>query len=345
VKQGIFIISLDFELHWGGFEKWELGRRETADGKRRWGSYFLNTREVIPRMLRLFEQHGVHVTWAGVGLLFHENRQQMEASMPQVKPTYVHRELSAYEYIRTRGIGDHEEDDPFHYAHRLIVQILNTPHQELGSHTFAHFYCNEEGQTPGQFRADLQAAQQAASRYGVRMKSLVFPRNQFNDDYLKVCFEEGFVCVRSNPVDWFWRIDTREESRWKRLNRGVDAYFPLGNKNSYALSSLVVRKGFPVCLPASRLLRPYRPKEMFLNTFKIRRIMNEMELAARAGEVYHLWWHPHNFGNFPDENLEGLSFILQHFEKMRNSFGMESLGMGELGERLAEMGEYENVRM
>jgi hypothetical protein len=331
--QGIFTISLDFELHWGGFEKWPLeisdpGIRNSDSAA--YNRYFLNTRAVILKMLQLFEQHEVHVTWAGVGMLMHENKKALVSNFPSLKPGYVHDELSAYRFIETQGIGEDERDDPFHYAHSLVKKILETPHQELGSHTFAHYYCNEEGQTLEQFRADLKAAQRAASAYGVQLQSLVFPRNQFNDAYLKVCFEEGFTSVRSNPVDWFWKIDTREESMWKRLNRGLDAYFPVGSKNTYSLSSLEIRKGYPVCIPASRLLRPYRPKELVLNQFKIKRILNEMTKAARLNEVYHLWWHPHNFGWYPEENLEGLAIILQHYEQLKNTYGMRSLSMGEL---------------
>ena len=67
---GILTISLDFELHWGGFEKWPLG---VKDGDS-YNQYFLNTRQVIPKMLELFAEHEVHVTWATVGMLFHESK-------------------------------------------------------------------------------------------------------------------------------------------------------------------------------------------------------------------------------------------------------------------------------
>jgi peptidoglycan/xylan/chitin deacetylase (PgdA/CDA1 family) len=331
---GIFTISLDFELHWGGFEKWPLkSPRSIVDSRQLtvdYGQYFLNTRKAIPQMLALFERYGVHVTWASVGMLMHNNFQSLQKNFPAIRPTYLHTELSAYSYIDQIGIGADEQQDPFHYADTLVRQILNTEHQELGSHTFSHYYCNEVGQTVEQFRADLQAAQRAASVYGVTLKSLVFPRNQFNDDYLRVCFEEGFTSVRSNPHDWFWNIGTREETAWKRLNRGLDAYFSIGSKNTYALDSIDVRAGLPLCLPASRLLRPYRPKELFLNRFKVDRIKDEMQRAANANEVYHLWWHPHNFGWYPKESLGALEDILRTYKLCTERWGMNSLSMGEI---------------
>jgi hypothetical protein len=259
----------------------------------------------------------------------------MFQNFPALPPTYSVRELSAYQYIESTGIGVDESTDPFHFADSLVRQIVATRHQELGSHTFAHFYCNEPGQTLEQFEADLQAAQRAAAHYGIPLSSLVFPRNQFNDSYLHVCYRAGIRAVRSNPVDWFWKIDsTRAESKWKRFNRGLDAYFPVGSHNSYRLSDIPVREGFPVCLPASRLLRPYRPSEFFLNALKIKRIQSEMTRAARLGEVYHLWWHPHNFGRHPVQSLHGLTHILEHYQQLRTAYGMQSLTMGEITNRL-----------
>jgi peptidoglycan/xylan/chitin deacetylase (PgdA/CDA1 family) len=322
---GTLAISLDFELHWGGFEKWPLEQ---------YRQYFLNTREIIPAMLTLFEQHQVHVTWATVGMLLHDTKQDLLQNAPQLKPAYEQRQLSAYHFIESTGIGNDEREDPFHYAPSLVKQILSTPHQELGTHTFAHYYCNESGQTVDQFREDLRAAKRIAARYDVELRSLVFPRNQFNDQYLKACYEEGITSVRSNPLDWFWKIDsTQSESMWKRLNRGADAYWPVGKKNTYLLKSLPVYPGLPLCIPASRLLRPYNPRELFLNSMKITRIKAEMSRAAERGEVYHLWWHPHNFGTHPEQSIAALQDILSHYSACKKKWNMASATMNELTEQ------------
>lgn len=324
MKLPVFVVSLDFELHWGGFEKWSIETHR---------SYFLNTRQVIPLLLDLFLNNEIHATWATVGMLFHENENSLVQCFPVLKPTYDEKKLSPYEFIQQHGIGNTEAEDPFHFAFSLLRRIEETQFQEVGSHTFAHFYCNEPGQTLAQFRADLRAAQKSALIHGKNLKSLVFPRNQFNEEYLRVCYEEGFISVRDNPGDWFWNINsTQRESTWKRLNRGMDAYLPIGKKNTYAMESLQWRPGLPVCIPASRLLRPYRPEELFLNKIKISRIKNEMERAAKEAEVYHLWWHPHNFGHHPKESMDGLREILDHFSMCKEKYGMQSLSMGEIAE-------------
>jgi peptidoglycan/xylan/chitin deacetylase (PgdA/CDA1 family) len=321
---GIFTISLDFELHWGGFEKWPLDKYRT---------YFTNTRKVIPEMLRVFEDAGVHVTWATVGILMHRTKGELFKNFPPVKPQYREKQLSAYHYIEKQGIGTDESSDPFHFAPTLVEQIIATSGQELATHTFAHYYCNEPGQTIESFREDIKAAKRVAQTYGQNLRSLVFPRNQFNEEYLKACFEEGILIVRSNPLDWFWSIgSTQSESIWKRLNRGMDAYLPIGKRNTYRIDSLQPRKGMPLCLPASRLLRPYNPRELFLNSMKISRIKSEMTRAAQNGEVYHLWWHPHNFGSYPGESLSGLREIVQHYSECQKRFKMKSLSMGEIAD-------------
>jgi hypothetical protein len=118
------------------------------------------------------------------------------------------------------------------------------------------------------------------------------------------------------------------------LNRGLDAYFPVGKGNAFNPSSLEIRDDRPLCIPASRLLRPYNPAELFLNSQKLRRVRSEMNAAAQTGKVYHLWWHPHNFGRYPQQSMEGLEIILENYENCRSKWGMSSLNMGEFASKL-----------
>ena len=68
-------------------------------------------------------------------------------------------------------MGNDEEDDPYHYGYTLLELIKNSKH-ELGTHTFSHYYCLEEGQTAEQFKADIEAAIKIAAEKGVTLKSL-----------------------------------------------------------------------------------------------------------------------------------------------------------------------------
>jgi len=316
MKSGKFIISLDFELHWGAAEKWDLEHKK---------AYFDTARRGIPIVLSLFEKYNIHATWATVGFLFAKNKDQLLQFCPPDRPTYLNEKLSYYHLIDNNNIGDNEEDDPYHFGYSLIQLILKTPNQELGTHTFAHYYCNENGQNVHQFEADLKAAQSLAKEnFNKELKSLVFPRNQHNSDYLEIAKKNGIRVVRSNPDVWFWKSTSRVMS----IARGFDTVMPISNTLTYNIPPLV--NDNVLLLPASRFLRPYKQKEKMIQGFKIRRIKQEMTYAAENKQAYHLWWHPHNFGYFLDENLVFLEIILIHYKKLNDKYGFVSKSMIEL---------------
>jgi len=58
-----------------------------------------------------------------------------------------------------------------------------------------------------------------------------------------------------------------------------------------------------------------------------------MESAARRGESFHLWWHPHNFGTHLRENLAILDELLRFHVVLRDRYGVVPMTMGEVGER------------
>ena len=89
IENGTLVISLDFELLWGVFDK--VNYKEKSE-------YFSNTRKVIPEILNIFEANNIHCTWATVGMLFNENWEEWESNIPKVLPDYKRKELSAYEF-------------------------------------------------------------------------------------------------------------------------------------------------------------------------------------------------------------------------------------------------------
>ena len=311
----VFTISLDFELYWGIFDRVPLEEKTL---------YFENTRRVIPEMLSQFEKEQVRVTWATVGMLFAEDWDDWTASNPEAIPAYENPLLFSYR-LKDLYAGKPELKSCF-FTPALVNLIQNTPYQEMATHTYSHYYCREAGQTVEQFKSDLQAAKQIAARKGIELHSMVFPRNQLNDNYLKVCFEEGIKTVRSNPVDWFWDMDVKERLI-KRMFRSADAYTSIGARTPYKLSSLQLKDGLPLAIPASRLLRPLHPKYTFLNRMRLKRVLGEMTAAAKSKECYHLWWHPHNFGDNPAQSMQDLVVILKHFKTLKEKYGMVSMSM------------------
>jgi peptidoglycan/xylan/chitin deacetylase (PgdA/CDA1 family) len=317
METGSLVISLDFELLWGVFDKVDYEEKTL---------YFQNTRKVIPDILALFFEYDIHCTWATVGMLFNENWEEWERNIPNHLPQYKNATLSAYNYGKTIYT---DKSEFCSFSKDLIQQIHSFPGQEIGTHTYSHYYCLEEGQTLETFKADLEKSIEMAQQLGIELKSLVFPRNQFNEDYLKVCYELGIKNVRSNPTDWYWN-NTQSDSLINKIFRTGDAYLGLNNK-SYKISELNIEKEKPFYQKASRLLRPYSQNK-FLNNLKLKRIKSEMSYAAKNNEIYHLWWHPHNFGDFPENNLCDLRQILEHYVLCKNKWGFQSFNMSEIGE-------------
>ncbi|MBM3820953.1 MAG: polysaccharide deacetylase [Acidimicrobiia bacterium] len=317
-RRGVFTISLDFELHWG-----------VRDG-RSLASYrenLLKVHDVVPRLLALFEQYEVHCTWATVGFLFFDSVDDLKRSLPARRPAYVNGALDPYRALDT--IGPTADGDPLHFAPRLIRAIQATPHQEVGTHTFSHYYCLEPGQTLDTFRDDLQAAIDVARRTGIELTSLVFPRNQFNDRYLDVLAELGLTAYRGNARSWLYAARTQgEETLLRRGCRLLDNYVRVSGFQVHRPADL--NGGGLVDIPASRFLRPYQPTLAAFEPLRLRRIRDELTHAARTGGLYHLWWHPHNFGSHTEENFAFLRRVLDHYTALRARDGMISLNMGEL---------------
>lgn len=322
-QPGTFVISLDFELMWGVRD---VHTKET------YGANILGVRQAIPAMLSLFEEFGLHATWATVGLLFFGTKAEVLAGLPAVRPAYVDANLS--NYVALPGLGPDEAADPYYYGRALLHQIRAVPGQEVATHTFSHYYCQEPGQTVEAFRHDLDAAVVAAAAQGVVLRSLVFPRNQCNPAYLGICRELGITSYRGNEAAWMYRkASEAAQTPWQRAARLLDAYVSLSGPNCADPAKLAL--AFPFNIPASRFLRPWSARLRAGEGLRLRRILAGLTHAARHGQVFHLWWHPHNFGAHLAENMAVLRAIAGHFQTLQQQYGLRSLTMNELATELA----------
>jgi peptidoglycan/xylan/chitin deacetylase (PgdA/CDA1 family) len=315
------VVSVDFELRWGVRDHCPSGSPYERN--------LLGAREVVPRTLELFEEFDVGATWATVGFLFARSRSEFDAFRPQLLPTYNNTALNPY----LQPLGPDEEADPLHYAGSLVELIRSTRRQELATHTYSHYFCNEPGQTAEQFDADLRAAQAIAAVSGARLRSIVFPRNQHNPEYDRILIANGITAFRGNPDNWMWRFGDARDSgaMFKRLGRLADAYQGLGGDGSIDWSE-VLKPGGLADVRASFLVRPYTPRTPHLEWLRLRRLSSAIESTARRGRIVHLWWHPHNFGAHPRENLGFLRELLQEFARCRGLYGMQSLTMSEVAD-------------
>jgi hypothetical protein len=274
-------------------------------------------------MLDIFAENEIHATWATVGALFCESKDELLESLPCQRPTYTHASLSNYSYLDE--IGSNEKSDPYYFAPSLIDMIRKTSGQEIGTHTMSHFYCLEDGVRVEAFEADLVAALKVASRRGINITSIVFPRNQFSNEHLDACRRSGLTAYRGNPTGWAYAATKgSEQTRPRRALRLLDAY--TGVLGSH---SATIRQQELTDVPASRFLRPCSGRLASVHRAHVSVIRQAMTRAAERGETFHLWWHPHNFGRNLAENLAWLRAIASHYHTLHSQFGMVSASMAE----------------
>ncbi|HTL10195.1 MAG TPA: hypothetical protein VL307_18095, partial [Chitinophagaceae bacterium] len=257
---------------------------------------------------------------------------------PAITPHYTLPQYSPYQWVKKHGIPEAYKSS--HFAPATVRKIQDAAGQELATHTFSHFYCLELQDHPLAFEADLQAAKLAAHHFNNVPRSMVFPRNQYNSQYLKRCYEQGITAVRTNPSATFWRpVTNKGAGIFRKLIRTADAYVQVSRqRSSYPLSEIVCKPGEPLQLKASRFLRPWNTKYPFVHHWLLQRICREMKIAAALGECYHLWWHPENFGDHPKENMAGLRVLLEQYKQCANRYGMQSWNMAEYASNLLTTG-------
>lgn len=321
-QQAGLVISLDFELMWG--------LRDLANA----GIYrrnVLGVRQAIPATLELFKKYDIHATWAAVGLLLFDTKAELEKYLPSVRPSYQRHSLSPYPALPE--IGDNERSDPLHYGLSLAAKIVESDGQELASHTFCHYYCLEPGQTLQEFEADTEAAVRAVRRVADSPRSLVFPRNQYNSEYLACFRKHGLDVFRGNERHWAYSASSGDgNTRLKRLVRMLDSYGNISGQNGI-LAGLANEC---VNLPSSRFLRPFSQRLRRLNGLRVERITRAMRQSFMANRGFHLWWHPHNFGANLDANLFSLEAILRAYVDLRDRYDAPSLTMAEYADAVVD---------
>ena len=321
-QQGSFVISLDFELLWGMLDLENIGRFEKA---------VKGSRNAVKAMLDLFQRYGIHATWGIVGLMTYSDIESCIASQPEKKPHYTQSKMSAYLHLNQLSGCDPE----LLFAPAVIRQIASYPGQEIGSHSYSHYYCLEEGQDREAFQQDVQMAREVTLPYNGQLKTIILPRNQYNPQYADILLNNGFQNYRGTEDTWFYRAcgRKRQKSVIRRGARILDNYLNIAGHHCYDYTEVKDENGLNN-IRSSRYFRPYSPKLSFAEPLRIRRIKAQMRYAAKHHMIFHMWWHPYNMGVHTQENLKNLEEILRFFGKMKEQYHMRSVNMGELGDQL-----------
>ncbi|MBI3773306.1 MAG: polysaccharide deacetylase family protein [Gammaproteobacteria bacterium] len=265
------VISIDFEMRWGVHDIYGMnfnGYRNNLE----------NCRSAVLSTLQALVQRNLKATWAAVGALGLNDWDEYFSFAPP-PPKYLNSKLAV-----RKEYADIDPSGYLHFAPDLISEIVQTTGQELGSHSFSHLYFREPGVTSADFIADMMAvARLWRARFGVTPVSLVFPRNQ--SAFVDQLDGAGIRVWRDTEPAWFY--DCNEQGKntiLPRTLRFVDSINPWTSRVSQ------IEKGVT---RASLFVRFDLPNVLW--RIQIKRIKRELKNLV-AGEVFHLWWHPHNLG-------------------------------------------------
>ena len=165
----------------------------------------------------------------------------------------------------------------------------------------------------------------------------MLPRNQWNPAYTDAVLALGFRCIRAPSAPW---------GHEARPSGGRNAYcgavpgWPTRTSASQPPPTTQwdeVLSPSGLCdVPASAFLRPFNPaRRRALEPLRRARLRSGLRQAARHGRIFHLWWHPHNFSQHLSENVALLEQVLDEFDRLATSEGMQSLTMADVASRVA----------
>jgi peptidoglycan/xylan/chitin deacetylase (PgdA/CDA1 family) len=314
---GVMVLSLDFELSWGRFDKLSLGELDAQS---------LQERNQIKRLLALLDRYEIPATWATVGHLMldsctrdHGGQAHIEvASRPRY--SWFSRDWFCFDPCTKASIS------PAWYAPDIVDWIKGAKvRHEIGSHSFAHIYYGDPECAPSVARADLQAAADAASQKGVSLNSFVFPRNQVG--HLQLLKEFGFQAYRGEMP----AVIPGARGHLRRVANLLDTLCAVAPKPVTAEEVMPGLWNIPGnhFFMARDGIRKYIPIAS-----RVRKGKKGIDNAVKTGQLYHLWFHPFNLNSDSDAMFSGLEQIFSYACRMREEGRLNILTMVDYARHL-----------
>jgi peptidoglycan/xylan/chitin deacetylase (PgdA/CDA1 family) len=314
LSQGVFTLSLDFELLWG--------TRDEQGPERFRAACLRERKEIIERLLRLLEEFKVSATWCIVGHLFlSQCRAENGDKHPEiVRPTHAWLQQDWFAHDPC----DDEHDEHLFLGRRLVEKIraCRVP-QEIGCHTFSHVIFGDAGCSRATAQSELAECVRVARAMGIELRSFAFPRDRVG--HLDVLSEYGLMCYRGREPHWYEKRKLPEPIR--RLA---------------SLSGVLLATEPPLVLPEWQAAgiwnipgsMIYFPKHGFRRyipvALRVKRAIKGLEAAVREKKIFHLWFHPTNLADDMEAMFTGVRAILHHADELRAQGKLTILPMGDV---------------
>jgi len=312
-----FVLSLDKELIWGSFD-----HISEADFARQ----NPDSRGIVRELLALFDRYEISATWAVVGHLFLSSCARGSDGRAHPEIARPHHAWHARDWFADDPCTDRTRS-PLWYGDDLVEMILGARvRHEIGCHSFSHTVYGDPGCSAEVANADLAACVNAARRWGLTLRSFVFPRNQ--EGHHALLLKHGFSAFRGLDPTWYRGLPGKAQ----RLAHFAD--------QAAAVPP-------PVTTPRERLpgLWNIPGSLLYLHRGGLRRaIPIAVRVAkARAGisrairerSLFHFWFHPFNMQVDRRAMFEGLEAILAEVVSQRTRGALDVQTMGGLADEMA----------
>jgi len=320
--QGVFTISLDFELLWGSFDSGK--HRKFIDHFARDGGAFRSTRAIVDRLLALFQKYDVRVTWATLGHLFLDHCEMIDGvkhpDMPRARHSWF-----AQDWYTHDPCKDYRAE-PLWYGRDMIEKILDAkPRHEIGSHSFSHVIFSDPGCTAEVADAEIRKCVELARGLNLELESFVFPRNQLG--HLDLLRKHGFRIARGKAPFWFFNLRSR---MLRRAGHLVDDFFAI---QPVCGTPEQTEQGFWIA-PVSMFLQSMDgPRRLIPARSRIRKATKGIERAVREKSLFHLSFHPtENLCFSTDRMFQALEEIVAHAARRRDEGKLRVLTMSEIAD-------------
>ena len=307
-----FILSLDYELGWGTFDKARPNylTRNVA-----------NSTKAASQVFATNEELRIPATWAVVGLMFPGSldfREKVELLDRKYK-----KEVPAHD-VFSRFDKD-TASKLLEMPTGFVKKIMKSTCQEFASHTFSHFYSLSVDEAL--MRDDFQQMCAVFDEIGEKGPvSLVMPKNQVTVKVIDFAKEYGIKIIRVNPCNWLYstRVHGSIESKVIRALRFLDAFLPVNEmfySRSYSLDIHITEGNFH-----------FRPNFRFklLNLIHFGRFKLLLFICRLKKRDVHMWSHPHNFGRDIEGSLRNYKRMLEYVLKLNAAGKIGLINMSRL---------------
>jgi peptidoglycan/xylan/chitin deacetylase (PgdA/CDA1 family) len=308
LSKGTFVISIDYEFALG-FADFDLNQTERD----------LVKGEVVitRRLVSLFEQYNIPVTWAIVGHLLESvcpwRGELAHSEYP--RPIY---KAEKQDWFLHHPVKDIYDDVLWFDREKLIPEIArSTVGHEIASHSYSHIIYGLPAIDKRAVQIDLASVKRIHIGVGLPVTSFVFPRNK--EAYHSLLEEQGFTSYRGVSSKWYKKFPGFL-SRGLRL---VDYYLPTV-RTAYPF----VGKGGLVNIPESMMLLSRNgPRKMVTAHRMERKIINGLHNAVEKKKIFHLWFHPSNFWYETETQFKILQNVLKEASHLRDLGDLDIMTM------------------